>query len=132
MAQLGKSLVFYFKYWNEMQRLCNSEDEVLEGLPEPEKTREMAKTIGRKASEQATELLEACSVSVEEHFNAIGNCGRITSRGVVERKWSLAYTVWPKRRHRPRPQPKIRAQIAIVRSEKPELIPWLWRAGDDA
>ncbi len=41
MAVVGKSLVFYFKYWTEMHRLCETEGGDLEGLPEPEKTREM-------------------------------------------------------------------------------------------
>ena len=32
MTALGKSLVFYFKFWYEMQRLCESEDADLEGV----------------------------------------------------------------------------------------------------
>ena len=127
-AALGKSLVFYFKYWTEMQRLCESEGGELEGLPEPEKTREMAQEIGGKASRQAADLLEACTPGLEEHFKSIGKCLRITSRKIVERKWSLSCSIWLKNKP---VKPKMMAGVTLLRLERPEVIPWIWRLGGD-
>jgi hypothetical protein len=130
MTPVGKSLVFYFKYWSEMQRLCEGEGGDLEGLAEPEKTREMAQEIGDKASRQAADLLEACAGEVEEHFKSIGKCLRMTSRKIVERKWSLTFSIWPKNKQKPA-KPKMAAGMDIVRLDKPELLPWVWRLGGD-
>src|ERR1700722_19715624 len=106
MPQLGKSLAFYFKYWTEMQRLYETEGGELEGLPEPEKTREMAQAIGDRACRQAADLLEACTVGLEQHFKSIGRCEPITSRRMAERKWSLSFSVWPRNNRKP-PKPKM-------------------------
>jgi hypothetical protein len=128
MPTVGKSLVFYFKYWNEMTRLCKSAGAELEGLPDPEKTREMAAEVGAKAHRQAADLLESCATGLEEHFKAIGKCDRITARKIVEKKWSLYYSVRPKNKIKPA-KPKIQAGMDIVSRDRPEIIPWLWRVG---
>jgi hypothetical protein len=128
MTALGKSLVFYFKYWTEMQRICATEGGELEGLPEPEKTREMAQEIGAKAHRQAADLLEACTPGLEAHFKSVGKCMRITARKVVERKWSLSYSIYPKIKPA---KARMMAGISIVRLDQPEIIPWIWRLGGD-
>jgi hypothetical protein len=130
MTPLGKSIVFYLKYRTEMQRLNEGESGDLEGLSEPEKTREMAQAVGEKANRQAADLLEACAVELQQHFSSIGKCLCITSRKMIERKWSLTYSVWPKGRMKPA-KPKLAAGIDISRLDKPELIPWLWCTGGD-
>jgi hypothetical protein len=133
MAALGKSLVFYFKYWNEMTRLCTSEGgelAELEDLPNPENTREMAVQVGAKADRQAAEFLEACAPEIEKHFKSIGQCKRKTSRKVVERKWSIEFNIWPKYKRAPA-KPKMTAGVDIQRLDKPEIIPWIWRQGGE-
>jgi hypothetical protein len=130
MTPLGKSIVFYLKYRTEMQRLNEGESGDLEGLSEPEKTREMAQAVGEKANRQAADLLEACAVELQQHFSSIGKCLSITSRKMIERKWSLTYSVWPKGRMKP-VKPKLAAGIDILRLDKPEIIPWLWCTGGD-
>src|SRR5215471_5541388 len=95
MTPLGKSLVFYLKYWTEMQRLYEGDGGELEGLPEPQQTREMAQEIGDKACRQGADLLEACAGQLEQHFKSIGKCLRITSRKIVERNWTLRFSIWP-------------------------------------
>ena len=126
MAALGKSLVFYLKYRTEMERLCESEESELEGLPEPDKTGEMAHAVGGKANRQAADLLEACAVGLESHFKAIGKCLRRTSRKNVEKKWSISYGVWIK--YKPA-RYKLQVGIDIVRLDKPEIVPWMWKYG---
>jgi hypothetical protein len=130
MPALGKSLVFYFKYWTEMHRLCDSEGAELEGLPDPERTREMAQAVGDKASRQAADFLEACAPAVEEHFDSIGRCQRITSRKIVERNWSLAFGIWPKNRIK-RGKPKMQVGIEFGTMGALEIIPWVWRVGGE-
>src|SRR5258708_719063 len=132
MAQLGKSLVFYFKYWHEMTRLCKSEVGELEGLPDPETTREMAQQVGTKAYRQAADLLEACAPDLEQHFKSIGQCARRTSRKIVERKWLIEFNIWPKYKRTPA-RPKMMAGVSIERLDKPRVIPWSWRhRGEEA
>jgi hypothetical protein len=126
-----------------MERLCESEEgesegssesentqEILEGLPDPEKTEEMALAVYAKAKKQAGELLEACALRLEQHFSSIGKCLRITLRKTVERNWDVMYSIWPKNRYKPA-KPKMTAGIEIVVADTPELIPWVWRLGGE-
>jgi hypothetical protein len=134
MPALGKSLIFYCKYWTEMSRLCESEgddqDSKLEGLPDPQDTREMAKQVETKANGQAVDFLEACAPEIERHFKSIGQCGRRTSRKIVERNWQIEFNIWPKNKHCP-VRAKMTAGVSIMRLEKPEIVPWIWRHGGE-
>jgi hypothetical protein len=129
MTPLGKSIVFYLKYLSEMERLYKGEGGELEGLAEPEKTREMARSVGDKAYRQAADLLELCGAEIEKHFSSIGKCTGTMSRKIIERKWSVSYSVWPKGKKSPA-KPKLMAGIDIRRKDK-ELVPWFWRSGSD-
>ena len=121
MNVLGKSLVFYFKYWNEMHRLCGTTD-VLEGLSEPEKAREMALQVGDKASRQAADFLESCAATLEERFSSIGRCERVTSRRIVEKNWTLRYSIWPANRRKPSSPKMIRSTcLKTSRRSKPSM-----------
>src|SRR5216683_6925355 len=76
MTPLGKPLVFYLKYMAEMQGLYEPEYEGgkldLTGLEDANHFREMARTVGAAASEQAADFLELCGKGIEEHFNGLG------------------------------------------------------------
>lgn len=126
MAVLGKSLAFYLKYWTEMKRLCESEEGKLEGLPEAEKTIEMAQAVGSKANRQAADLLETCAVDLESHFHKIAKCQRRTSRKIVEKNWAISYGIWITKKPA---KYKLQVGIDIVRLEKPEIVPWMWLFG---
>ena len=91
----------------------------------------MAIQVWDKARRQGADLLEACAIGLHEHFQAIGKSYPITSRGWIEKKWSLAYGVCPKKNNK-LSKPKLQAGIDIVTGKSPELIPWFWREGSNA
>jgi hypothetical protein len=113
-----------------MTRLCKSDGGELEGLPNPETTREMAQQVGIKANRQAADFLEACAPELERHFKSIGQCGRRTPRKIVERNWSIEFNIWPKYKRSPA-RAKMTAGVTISRLDKPEIIPWIWRHGGE-
>jgi hypothetical protein len=77
MTPLGKPLVFYLKYMDEMNRF---QDETVEegeapdltGLEDAERVREMAHAVGVAADTQAADFLELCGRGIESHFTGIG------------------------------------------------------------
>jgi hypothetical protein len=76
MTPLGKPLVFYLKYMAEMDRLWDApedgEESDLTELDDAEHVREMARTVGAVASEQAADFLELCGREIKAHFTRIG------------------------------------------------------------
>jgi hypothetical protein len=76
MKPLGKPLLFCLKYMTEMKHLCDPDehggDLDLTGLDDAEQVREMARTVGEVASEQAAEFLELCGKRIEAHFTGLG------------------------------------------------------------
>jgi hypothetical protein len=77
MTQLGKPLVFHLKYMAEMNRLYGEpeyggEEPDLTGLDNAERVREMARTVGAAAYQQAADFLELCGRGIEDHFIGLG------------------------------------------------------------
>jgi hypothetical protein len=73
MTPLGKPLVFYLKHMAEMNCLYGIpeyEDEKpdLTGLDDETTVREMARTVGAAAFEQAADFLELCGERISDHF----------------------------------------------------------------
>ena len=131
MAALGKSLVFYFKFWYEMQSLFEKTAEgELEGLQDREKTLRMVTAVGTKAYEQAGEFLEACATVIQAQFEEIGRCKRIPTPGrALEKSWSLSFGIWPHGSRVREGNWKMQAGVEILKSEKPAIVPWIWRQG---
>jgi hypothetical protein len=93
MTPLGKPLVFYLKYFPEMQSLYEPEyeggDPDLSGLDDAEHVREMARTVGAAACEQVADFLELCGKGIEAHFVGLGiaTLTKKTRRARVVREW---------------------------------------------
>lgn len=141
MTPLGKPLVFYLKYFAEMQRLyeVDSEDGEpdLMGLDNAEHVREMARTVGDTASEQAGDFLELCGKSIEDHFTSLENV-RLTkkrSRTYVVKNWDWGARVYVSSK----PDdwfacgasiyalPDVR--ITLEKGVTGMVVPWLWSRG---
>jgi hypothetical protein len=133
MSTIGKSLVFYFKFWFEMQRLYEETDGVeLEGLSEPERIRRMARAVGDKAHSQAADFLEACTEEVKRRFDDIGKTKEVPTSGKsLEKSWSTAVGICPKDKQIHGNNWRMLAGVEIRKSETPEIIPWIWRKGGE-
>ena len=94
MTPLGKPLVFYLKYMAEMDRLYGNpeydgEEPDLTGLDKTEQVREMARTVGAAAFEQAADFLELCGKGIENYFTGLGiaTLTKKRKRAYVVRDW---------------------------------------------
>jgi hypothetical protein len=93
VTQLGKPLVFYLKYWAEMQGLYVPEDEGgqpdLTGLDDAEHVQEMVRTVGAVACEQAADFLQLCGKGIEAHFSGLGmmTIAHTRKRPYIVRNW---------------------------------------------
>src|SRR5262245_15044883 len=123
MTPLGKCLVFYFRYWAEMNRLYWTDDKV-EDLEDVENTVRMARAVGDECCRQVADFLEACGEDIEKQFAP--KCKRVGGKGMLAKNWSISFGVWP--RNRPK-QWKIQLGVDIPQTRTPEVIPWLWAAG---
>ena len=132
--KLGECLVFYLRYYPEMTKLYEEEEEVA-SLPEPVDTKEKASKVGKAADTEAAVFLEECGKIVVSHFSKIGN-PRIAidtptvKKSDCEKDWSTAYRVWPRNRNR---SDKLQVGISLVGMElaKPEVVPWIGRTDDE-
>jgi len=93
MTQLGKPLVFYLKYAAEMNRLYGhdeGEEPDLTGLEDAEQVREMVRTVGAAASEQAADFLALCGKEIEDLFAKTGSATltKKKTRSYVVEHWS--------------------------------------------
>src|SRR5205807_5500517 len=97
MTPLGKPLVFYLKYMAQMDSLYGGEGEELDltGLKDATQVREMARTVGAAASEQAADFLELCGKRIDDHFTGLGiaTLARKTNRARVVRDWDRGVEV---------------------------------------
>lgn len=89
MTQLGKPLVFYLKYYAEMQRLYEPEyeggDPDLTDLDDAEQVRGKVLAVGAAASEQAADFLELCGKGIGDHIAALGLARIEKKRGTTFR-----------------------------------------------
>lgn len=116
-----------------MQRLYEETDGVeLEGLVEPEKTRRMARAVGEKAYSQAADFLEACAEEVRKRFDDIGKTKDVPTSGkTLEKNWSVSIGICPMDRQIHGANWRMLAGVEIIKSETPEIIPWIWRKGGE-
>lgn len=132
--KLGECLVFYLKYYPEMNKLYREEEEVT-SLPEAHDTKEKASKVGKAADEEAAAFLEGCAQVIETYYAEIGNpnianYGCLEKKSEIERDWSISVAVWPRTKIK-QEKMKVGVTIAGMESGKPEIVPWVWCRGVD-
>jgi hypothetical protein len=141
MTPLGKALVFYLKYWAEMQNLYASEHEgrepYLKGLQDADRVQEMARIVGDAASEQAADFLERCGNAIDEHFGNLDNVklSNRRSRAFMNRYWEWGTRVnitglpggWFSCGVFLSAPPDV--QITIDKDACGVVVPWIWTKG---
>ena len=127
MAKLGKSLVFYFKYPAEMDRLYwqprqTGEEPNADGLKEKEEVLAMIRRVGDAACRDVATFLEACTLQIEPHLQSIGIATRC--RNTLERRWEIRWGLSSKR------APERKFEVGVYIDEQIRaIVPWVWCRG---
>jgi hypothetical protein len=127
MAEIGKSLVFYLKYYPEMTRLFE-ERRAIPGI-EPRADSNLGKRIeavGNAACDEAADLLNECIADLVDRLQA-SNLVKLKQqlRSTIRKNWGLEIDVWLARKREPRHAIR---QIGI-HLHREGLIPWVWSRG---
>ena len=128
MAEIGKSLVFYLKYYPQMQRYYE-DGRILPELKqhsERDLITKKVKEVGAAAGAEAANLLEACFEDVMTRLKA-ANVVKLNPRrrATNERNWSLKFGVKPiNQRKSTNPTREIGIEL-----DRDGLTPWVWSLG---
>ncbi|MBI5767424.1 MAG: hypothetical protein HZA93_06480 [Verrucomicrobia bacterium] len=136
MAQFGKALVFFLKYFAEMQRLYER-DEDGRTIPEIDSKQNRKEVLGKVdavgaiASDQIAALLDLCTQDwlkdLKRKTNGVAVFGPERTGAYVRRNWEWSIFV---RRPRQRTRDKAREiGIGIYDSSPTVLTPWVWGLG---
>jgi hypothetical protein len=128
MAEIGKSLVFFLKYYPEMVRLYDEKGT----LPDIEQHRDReliikrVEDVGRTAGAEAASLLTACIADMQGRLEAANIVRlKLQRRRTIEENWGVEIDVWPLRQ---RHMENVERQIGI-HLHRDGLIPWVWSRG---
>ena len=127
MAKLGNSLVFYFKYPAEMDRLywqprTTGEEPCADGLEKREEVLAMIRRVGDAACRDVATFLEACALQIEPHLQSIGIATRC--RNTLERRWEIRWGLSSKR------APERKFEVGVYIDEQIRaFVPWVWCRG---
>lgn len=127
MAEVGKALVFYLKYYPEMTRLFEEQGTI----PEIEQSadpglKKKIRDVGDAACVQAAELLRSCISDLEDRLQSTNLVKLKPQRqSTIVNNWGLEIDVWPAGTREP---DRVKRQIGI-HLQREGLIPWLWGRG---
>ena len=135
MIEIGKALVFYNLYFDEMQRLLDDPKAFPEinQRSDRKKILKSVNAVERASGREGRVLLEACMAEVRHRLEAV-NVAKIvpaTRTGTMEKRWEVAFHVM--RPTQKKPDKKTR-QIGMTLFGS-ELTPWVWSprgASDEA
>jgi len=120
MNEIGKSLVFYLKYFPEMQEAFEKGRE-FQGVESA-----TVEKIGKAAGLQAFDLLTACTADWVKQLESSKVANFKQSRKeTVQRNWAIEINVRPRRQKSSAP---LKRQIGID-LDRDFLIPWVWSRG---
>lgn len=120
MSDIGKSLVFYLKYFPEMQQAYE------EGRKLPGVDAAKVEAVANTAGVEAENLLKACTA---EWFDRLEKSKvaifKHSKPATVRRKWAIEIDVRPRGQKSSAP---LRRQIGLY-LERDKLVPWVWSRG---
>ena len=128
METLGKSLVFYLKYINEMEAFYENEDyTALEGISNQEEIIEKINAVAEKAYEQVTAFLLKCIERSKDTFAPHSDVYKYEEAfkrtAKVTNNWYAGLFIYPKRKQNPK---KLQAGFSLAGSS---LRTYLWVPG---
>jgi hypothetical protein len=127
ITEIGKSLVFYLKYYPEMTRLFEK-GLAIPGIA-PRADPDLAKKIqdvGNAAWDEAADLLGKCTSDLMDRLQS-SNLVRLKpqKRNTIRKNWGVEIDVWPIKAREPK---RVTRQIGI-HLKREGLVPWIWSRG---
>lgn len=120
MSKIGKSLMFYLRYFPEMQQAFE-EERIFSGV-DPAKV----KAVGRAAGNEAFDLLTACTADWLNRLETSRVASfRCSKQKTVERNWGMEIDV---RLPKQKASAPLRHQIGVLLG-RDGLFPWVWSRG---
>ena len=127
MTEVGKSLVFYLKYYPEMTQLFEKQGT----LPDIEKVsdpnfKKTVQAVGDAACDEAARLVEQCTSDLLNRLSSINIVKtKRQKRSTIEANWGLTIAVWPAGKKEP---DGVTRQLGL-NLHRDGLIPWVWSRG---
>ena len=136
MIEIGKALVFYNLYFDEMQRLLDDKKAFpkINERSDRKKIWKSVDAIDRAAGREGRVLLEACMAEVRHRLESakVAKIVPATRMGTMEKRWEVAFHVM---RPTQKKSDKKTRQIGMTLFGTSELTPWVWSprgASDEA
>jgi hypothetical protein len=127
MAEIGKSLVFYLRYFAEMQRLYEEERGAIPGV-NPADDPEMRKKIddiGHAAGIEVRRLLESCISDLRNRLKSENIVKLVSARdATIEKNWEIRFDVQSSKSKK-----KARMTWIGITVDDKGLTPWVWCRG---
>lgn len=128
MTAIGTSLVFYLRYYAEMQKLYEEEGDLtdLASAADGEEVSKKITAVGNQACVEAADLLEACVSNFQERLKTTPNVSiKPCRRDTMERNWEVVFEISQARR---RKSAGVTREIGVY-LEPEEIVPWIWSRG---
>ena len=127
MNEVGKSLVFYLKYYPEMTQLFEKEEQLsgIEKVADPNFEKKW-QAVGDAACDEAARLVEQCTSDLLNRLSSIKIVKtKRQKRSTIEANWGLTIDVWPAGKKEP---DGVTRQLGL-NLHRDGLIPWVWSRG---
>jgi len=127
MQNIGTALVFFLKYYDEMERLYDEEKTlpVVETRLDKEAIYKKIQTVGTQAGSDAADLITTCMAELQEQLQAINGIElRTNQRGTIERDRGIEISVFADKKK----SNGVRRQLGLL-LDRDELVPWVWSRG---
>lgn len=126
-SEIGKALVFYNRYFDEMERLADDKN----SFPQINQRRDrkqilkMVEAIELAAGREARALLEACMMEVKSRIEGakVAKIVQATHKKTSEKRWEVVYHV---QRLKQKKHDKRTPQIGMTLLGGAGLTPWVW------
>lgn len=131
MTEIGRCLVFYLKYFPEMQALYEKEGALpeIDKRPDAETILSKTDTVGRQAGCEAADLLLRCTEDVRSRIEGAGVATlRLCRRKTIQDNWQVKMDVLPPRGRR---AAGVTRQLGLY-LEPEGITPWFWSRGGRA
>jgi hypothetical protein len=129
MNEVGKSLVFYLKYYPEMTQLFEKEEpeESLSGIEEvaDQNFTKKVQAVGYAACDEAARLVDQCTLDLLKRLGLMSIVKIKPRKRSIISNWSLAIDVWPAGK---KESDQVTRQLGL-NLDRDGLIPWVWSRG---
>lgn len=127
MAEVGKSLVFYLKYYPEMTQLFEKQGTLpgIEQVADPD-FKKKVQAAGNAACDEAARLVEQCTSDLLNRLRSTNLVKlKLQKRSTIEANWGVEIDVWPAGEKEP---DRVTRQLGL-HLHREGLIPWVWSRG---